>query len=87
MSSMTEEEIVEYVRLQLFNPKANISNPRHCCNNSIECKCNGEYIRYWYVHIGNIKVFDFLNKHHFDYRGLIEKGLALNAPDGMYKFD
>ena len=28
---------------------------------------------------------DFLNAHHFDYRGLIEKGLALEAPEGMYK--
>ena len=27
---------------------------------------------------------DFLNAHHFDYRGLIEKGLALEAPKGMY---
>jgi hypothetical protein len=27
---------------------------------------------------------DWLNKHHFDYRGLITKGLALEAPDGMY---
>lgn len=23
--------------------------------------------------------FDFLNKHHFDYRGLIKKGLAIDA--------
>ena len=30
-------------------------------------------------------VFDWLNTHHFDYRGLIEKGLALEAPEGMYK--
>ena len=29
--------------------------------------------------------FDWLNKHHFDYRRLIEKGLALEAPEGMYK--
>ncbi len=28
---------------------------------------------------------DFYNKYHFDYRGLIEKGLALEAPDDMYK--
>lgn len=28
---------------------------------------------------------DWLNAHHFDYRGLIEKGLALEAPDNMYK--
>jgi hypothetical protein len=27
---------------------------------------------------------DWLNSHHFDYRGLIEKGLALKAPEGMY---
>ena len=28
---------------------------------------------------------DWLNAHHFDYRGLIERGLALKAPEGMYK--
>jgi len=31
------------------------------------------------------KIIDWLNAHHFDYRGLIEKGLALEAPEGMYK--
>lgn len=31
-----------------------------------------------------IDVFDWLNAHRFDYRGLIEKGLALEAPEGMY---
>ena len=30
-------------------------------------------------------MIDWLNAHHFDYRGLIEKGLALEAPEGMYK--
>ena len=30
---------------------------------------------------------DFYNSRHFDYRGLIEKGLALEAPEGMYKID
>ena len=40
----------------------------------------------------SIKVFktdgyrvDWLNKNMFDYRGLIEKGLALEAPEGMYE--
>ena len=28
---------------------------------------------------------DFYNSHYLDYRGLIEKGLALKAPEGMYK--
>jgi hypothetical protein len=36
---------------------------------------NDEYIN---------KLVDFYNSHHFDYRGLIEKGLALEAPKGMY---
>lgn len=31
--------------------------------------------------------FDWLNAHHFDYRGLIEKGLAIEAPEGMYNFN
>ena len=31
------------------------------------------------------KVIDWLNEHHFDYRGLIKRGLALEAPEGMYK--
>ena len=30
------------------------------------------------------EVIDWLNKHHFDYRGLIERGLALEAPKGLY---
>lgn len=29
---------------------------------------------------------DWLNSHHFDYRGLIELDLALEAPEGMYNF-
>lgn len=28
---------------------------------------------------------DWLLKHHFDFRGLIPMGLALEAPEGMYK--
>ena len=30
---------------------------------------------------------DWANKNHFDYRGLIEKGLALEAPEGMYNLN
>ena len=28
---------------------------------------------------------DWLNEHHFDYRGLIPMGLAIEAKEGMYK--
>jgi hypothetical protein len=30
---------------------------------------------------------DFYNSHYLDYRGLIEKDLALEAPEGIYKFE
>lgn len=33
------------------------------------------------------KATDWLNQHHFDYRGLIPMGLALEAPEDMYKND
>lgn len=33
---------------------------------------------------GAANFVDWLNKNHFDYHGLIEKGLALEAPEGMY---
>ena len=32
-----------------------------------------------------LDVIDWLNAHHFDYRHLIEKGLALEASSEMYK--
>ena len=31
-----------------------------------------------------IEKYDWLNKKHFDYRGLIPMGLALEAPEGIY---
>ena len=31
------------------------------------------------------EAYDYLNSIHIDYRGLIEMGLALEAPEGMYK--
>lgn len=32
-------------------------------------------------------LIDFFNERHLDYLGLIQKGLALEAPDGMYEFE
>jgi len=34
-----------------------------------------------------IEYINWLNEHHFDYRGLIPMGLALEAPKDMYKID
>ena len=35
----------------------------------------------------NVDEIDWLNAHHFDYRGLIEKELALEAPEDMYNYE
>lgn len=44
---------------------------------------------YPWLHTGEIENvllgLNWLNSHHFDYRGLIEKGLALEAKEGIYE--
>ena len=37
-----------------------------------------------FTYIESFESFDWLTAHHFDYRGLIEKGIALEAPKDMY---
>lgn len=39
--------------------------------------------------VWSVKVagYDWLNAHHFDYRGLIKKGLALEAKERMYNLE
>lgn len=74
LSSMTEEEKNEIKALGAeFSPIGSIRF-------SIEKDENDgfEYGYQW------LDILDFLNKHHFDYRGLIEKGLAIEAPEWMY---
>ncbi len=58
MSSMTEEETLEFV------------------NTTIKSLEYPMWTTYSY---------DWLNAHYFDYRGLIPMGLALEAPEEMYK--
>ena len=40
-----------------------------------------------YAHIPASDRIDWLNKKMFDYRGLIKKNLALEAPEGIYKIE
>ena len=74
MSSMTAEEYNEYQELYDYEER---SYNQGC-----------EFYDEWKVEINNaerlFKITDWLNAHHFDYRELIEKGLALPAPEGMY---
>jgi len=75
MSSMTEEEKKEF---SVFGFEV----IDHINANRDECP------KYQVIEVFNFsgitEITDWLNKHHFDYRGLIEKGLALEAPEGMY---
>lgn len=71
MLSMTDEEYVEY-------RKAGWGDTLDSAK-ALKQKAAGKcYISSWY------RGTDWLLEHHFDYRGLIEKGLALEAPNGIY---
>jgi len=39
----------------------------------------------YYIEVAVPDQIDWLNKYHFDYRGLIPMGLALEAQEGMYE--
>jgi hypothetical protein len=39
---------------------------------------------HWALCAFSATAYDWLNENYFDYRGLIQKGLALEAPEGMY---
>ena len=74
MSSMTEEEeesLREDTGLDIF-----------------KCTVNKELEDLWTTDCSVKDLFclySWLNEHHFDYNGLIEMGLALEAPADMYK--
>ena len=87
MSSMTREERIEFSKLLV---------KRYC-----EEDWEGHISTSYCIEIDNVytddengikypstfsmDAIDWLNAHHFDYRGLIEKGLAIEASKDMYK--
>ena len=74
LSSMTEEQKEELEDM-------NWSFDDSVINNIVEYL---GYHRQFVTHFDCFALIDWLNKHHFDYRGLIEKGIAIEAPEGMY---
>ena len=52
--------------------------------NLVEERCINAYGKGGYS-LAFTELNDWLNKNMFDYRGLIPMGLALEAPEGMYK--
>ena len=67
---IVKDEIKPYLRPMSSMTKEEKKEYKRFCVNAAICS--------------DYQQVDFLNKHHFDYRGLIEKGLALEAPEGMY---
>jgi hypothetical protein len=75
LSSMTEEQFME---LKVFADLTYEGNTLEL----VEWNDNYKTLEFWLEEIPSycvIKVFDWLNKNHFDYRGLIEKGLVIDA--------
>jgi hypothetical protein len=75
LSSMTEEQYDELEKTTLND----YMNHMRITN---ELREKVEFITHWPLYSPDI--IDWFNRNHFDYRGLIEMGLALKAPDGMY---
>lgn len=73
LSSMTEEELTELAYKVFQQPDIDIIR-RWVFENKLYSSIDGN----------PAMVIDWLLAHHFDFHGLIEKGLALKAPKGMY---
>jgi hypothetical protein len=76
MSSMTEEEIYEFQAI--LGPSIEVG---HGFVDILDSSIHA------FSFLELQALFDWLNAHHFDYRGLIKKGLAIEAPEGMYNLE
>lgn len=76
MSSMTEKEYNEYDKATDLD----VADSSETLKENLKAKIRVRVSK-WYHGA------DWLNAHHFDHRGLIEKELALEAPANMYKND
>lgn len=78
LSSMTKEECKELKKLM---------NCDYVTDDSLGYTVGGQvdYDDFLVYYEESSKLIDWLNKKMFDYRELIPKGLAIEAPDGMYE--
>ena len=83
MSSLTEEEKEKLCELcDMYEPYNDTNDYSYYGIKVVREFCVTDEK---YIDTLNFRVIDWLLENHFDYRGLIEKGLALEAPEGMYK--
>ena len=87
LSSMTEKEKEELYKA--FNIKASVVGEYGISsNNAWWVKDRQEPLGFDTVPYASMAgVIDFFYTHHLDFRGFIPMGLALEAPEGMYKFE
>lgn len=81
LSSMTEEKAKELSILYGIKDILSINITDEYIDFKVDDGfCSFERKTIWYNEIiSSTETFDWLNKNHFDYRGLIEKGLAIDA--------
>ena len=68
LSSMTEEELKEIQKI----------NWQFCKSKNVECYVGAAYDRYCSVY-QMADILKYFNKHHFDYLGLIDLGMAIEV--------
>lgn len=83
MSSMTEEEAKEISILygieDILSTKVTDEYIEVVVDDNV---CSTETRIIWYnAIVSSIEILDWLNAHHFDYRNLIEKGLAIKITE------
>lgn len=74
ISSMTKEEYDSLAHLHLLG------------NNTHSYRMDSSGFIFEGFKSYTLGLLNWLNENHFDYRGLIPMGLALEAPEGMYDF-
>lgn len=79
LSSMTEDEKKVYHKLlQMSVTVVEPNSVRKVPMYIVDLEDDGDGLNHLY---------DWFNENHFDYRGLIPMGLALEAPENMYKVE
>lgn len=88
MSSMTEEDIQSLfnamypnLRMMWYEKETDLIRFRAADYNNKRFL----HITLWFNKVYSLEQIDWFNAHHFDYRGLIEKSLAIVALENMYK--
>lgn len=76
MNEMTDEEKIEFRGFITWTFDCDYQT------NTLKGVLNGNEIETDLI----AELYDWLNAHHLDWRGLIPKGLALEAPKDMYNF-